>query len=101
MAIEQPDGDDTRIVLFVVLDGVLDEALDAAIRSALKTQASPRHVPGVIVQTPELPRTRSGKMTELAVADIVTGRTERDTSSLANPECLEWFRTWAVESRSA
>jgi acetoacetyl-CoA synthetase len=101
MAIEQPDGDDAQIVLFVVLDGILDEAMDATIRSALRTQASPRHVPGIIVQTPELPRTRSGKMTELAVADIVTGRPERDTSSLANPECLEWFRSWAAESRSA
>jgi acetoacetyl-CoA synthetase len=46
-----------------------------------------------------VPRTRSGKMTELAVADIVAGRPERDTSSLANPESLEWFRTWAQESR--
>jgi acetoacetyl-CoA synthetase len=101
MAVEQPDGEDARIVLFLVLDGVLDEAMGATIRSALRTQASPRHVPGIIVQTPELPRTRSGKMTELAVADIVTGRPERDTSSLANPECLEWFRSWAAESRSS
>ena len=101
MAIEQPYRNDTRIVLFVVLDEPLDDELDGLIRTTLRRQASPRHVPEVIVQVPELPRTRSGKMTELAVADIVTGRTERDTSSLANPECLEWFRVWAAESTNS
>jgi acetoacetyl-CoA synthetase len=95
MAIEQPFRDDSRIVLFVVLDGELDLARDKLIRDTLRTQASPRHVPSLIVGTPELPVTRSGKMTELAVADILTGRTERDTSSLSNPECLGWFREWA------
>jgi acetoacetyl-CoA synthetase len=98
MAIEQPYRNDTRIVLFVVLDKPFDDELDDLIRTTLRRQASPRHVPEVIVQVPELPRTRSGKMTELAVADIVTGRIERDTSSLANPECLDWFRAWAAES---
>jgi len=100
MAIEQPFRSDTRIVLFVVLDNPFDDELDDLIRTSLRRQASPRHVPEVIVQVPELPRTRSGKKTELAVADIVTGRIERDTSSLANPECLEWFREWAAEFTS-
>jgi len=95
MAIEQPFGDDTRIVLFLVLDDDVDGARDDLIRLTLRTQASPRHVPSLIVATPELPVTRSGKMTELAVADILTGRTERDTSSLSNPDCLMWFREWA------
>ncbi len=101
MAIEQPYQRDTRMVLFVVLDTDLDEELEGLIRTTLRRQASPRHVPDIIVRVPELPRTRSGKMTELAVADIVTGRPERDTSSLANPECLEWFRVWAAESTSS
>jgi acetoacetyl-CoA synthetase len=96
LAVEQPYDGDTRIVLFVVVKGTLNDELDAQIRSALRSQASPRHVPSVIAAAPELPRTRSGKMTELAIADIVTGRTERDTSSLANPESLAWFRTWAA-----
>ncbi len=96
MAIEQPFADDTRIVLFLVLDGDLDSPRDDLIRRTLRTQASPRHVPSLIVATPELPVTRSGKMTELAVADILTRRTERDTSSLANPDCLTWFREWAA-----
>jgi len=98
MAVEQPDGDDARVVLFVVLQQPFSAELEGLIRTTLRTQASPRHVPAVIVEVPELPRTRSGKMTELAVADIVTGRPERDTSSLANPECLQWFRDWAAAS---
>jgi acetoacetyl-CoA synthetase len=100
LAVEQPHDGDTRIVLFVVVKGALDDELDSLIRSTLRTQASPRHVPSVIVAAPELPKTRSGKMTELAVADIVTGRTQRDTSSLANPESLEWFRSWAATTPS-
>ena len=98
MAIEQPDGDDARVVLFVVLEQHLSAELDGLIRTTLRTHASPRHVPAIIVEVPELPRTRSGKMTELAVADIVTGRPERDTSSLANPDCLTWFREWVAAS---
>jgi acetoacetyl-CoA synthetase len=100
MAIEQPDGDDARVVLFIVLEQPLTDEIDGLLRTTLRTQASPRHVPAIIVEVPELPRTRSGKMTELAVADIVTGRPERDTSSLANPESLNWFREWAAASRS-
>ena len=100
MAIEQPDGDDSRVVLFVVLEQTLTDDMVGLIRTTLRTQASPRHVPAAIVEVPQLPRTRSGKMTELAVADIMTGRPERDTSSLANPESLQWFREWAAASRS-
>jgi acetoacetyl-CoA synthetase len=100
MAIEQPFYDDSRIVLFLVVQGALTADLEALIRSELRSQASPRHVPSLIVAVPELPKTRSGKMTELAIADIVTGRPERDTSSLANPESLDWFREWATATRS-
>jgi len=99
MAIEQPDGDDSRVVLFVILEQPLADEMEGLIRATLRNQASPRHVPAIIVDVPELPRTRSGKMTELAVADIVTGRPERDTSSLANPECLQWFREWTTASK--
>lgn len=100
MAIEQPLDGDSRIVLFLVLDGELHDELEQQIRTTLRTQASPRHVPSLIVEVPELPRTRSGKMTELAVADILANRAERDTSSLANPESLEWFRRWAADAVS-
>jgi len=99
LAVAQPHDGDSRIVLFVVTSAGLDEDLHAHIRSELRSQASPRHVPSLIVEAPAVPRTRSGKMTELAVADIVAKRAERDTSSLANPESLEWFRQWATTSQ--
>lgn len=101
MAIEQPLDSDSRIVLFLVLDGDLTDELERQIRLELRTQASPRHVPALIVRVPELPRTRSGKATELAVADILAGRAERDTSSLANPQSLDWFRRWVAESTTS
>ena len=101
MAIEQPLDGDSRIVLFLVLDGDLTDELERQIRLELRTQASPRHVPALIVRVPELPRTRSGKATELAVADILAGRAERDTSSLANPQSLDWFRRWVAESTTS
>ena len=80
------------VIFLTSKDDELDEALETRIRQELRSQASPRHVPSLIVRAPAVPRTRSGKMTELAVADIVAARAERDTSSLSNPESLEWFR---------
>ena len=99
LAVAQPHDGDSRIVLFIVTTDELDEALETRIRQELRSQASPRHVPSLIVRAPAVPRTRSGKMTELAVADIVAARAERDTSSLSNPESLEWFRQWAKGSK--
>jgi acetoacetyl-CoA synthetase len=86
---------DVRIVLFVkVRDGVvLDDALRQAIRAKVREGASPHHVPKVIVAVPDLPRTVSGKITELAVRDIVHNRPVLNTDALANPESLEYFRT--------
>ncbi|MFV0318549.1 MAG: acetoacetate--CoA ligase [Microthrixaceae bacterium] len=84
------DGD-TRIVLLVTLkDGTgLDEDLVADIRERIRTACTPRHVPAEILQIPDLPRTRSGKLAELAVADKVNGREVRNTSALANPATLD------------
>ena len=92
------DTPDVRIVLFVRLrEGVvLDETLEHAIRMRIRTGASPHHVPKVIVAVPDLPRTVSGKITELAVRDVVHGRPVTNTSALANPEALEHFRDLAV-----
>lgn len=98
LAVAQPFEDDTRIVLFVVVSGQLDQELIGKINTALRTQASPRHVPAMVVAAPDLPRTRNGKLNELALGDIVSGRPERDSSTLANPESLEWFRSWAREN---
>jgi acetoacetyl-CoA synthetase len=62
------------------------------VRAELRRQCSPRHVPAVIATVTDLPRTRSGKITELAVGDVVNGRAVRNTDALANPEALEQFR---------
>ncbi|MDX1459525.1 MAG: acetoacetate--CoA ligase [Xanthomonadales bacterium] len=86
--------DDVRVVLFVHLrEGLeLDEALQKEIRGTIRANASPRHVPAVIVQVPDIPRTVSGKITELAVRDVVHGRSVKNAGALANPEALEHFR---------
>jgi acetoacetyl-CoA synthetase len=84
---------DTRIILFVILvDQVeLDDQLRIKIKDALRYGASPRHVPAIIIETPDLPRTRSGKLSELAVRSVVEGKPVKNTEALANPEALEYF----------
>jgi len=81
---------DVRVVLLVRLsDGVvLDDELEATIRRRIREGCTPRHVPALIVAVGDLPRTRSGKLVELAVADAVNGREVRNTSALVNPEAL-------------
>ncbi|MDX1382794.1 MAG: acetoacetate--CoA ligase, partial [Thermoanaerobaculia bacterium] len=85
---------DVRIVLFVVLrEGLeLDDELRGRIRSEIRSHASPRHVPARILQVADIPRTRSGKITELAVRDVIHGREVPNREALANPEALEGFR---------
>ncbi|PWK65666.1 acetoacetate--CoA ligase [Aminobacter sp. AP02] len=85
--------DDVRVVLFVRLaPGVsLDAELEKRIRSKIRTGASPRHVPARIVAVADIPRTKSGKITELAVRDIIHGRPVKNQEALANPEALELF----------
>jgi len=94
LVIGQPWEGDVRVVLFVVTaDGVdLDDALRDRIRSDVRSGASPRHVPAVVLEVPELPRTRSGKLVELAVRAVVEGRPVTNVEALANPEALEHFR---------
>lgn len=84
---------DTRIVLFVRLrDGAeLTHELQDEIRSAIRQGATPRHVPAVIVAVDDLPRTRSGKIAEIAVRETVHGRAINNTEALANPESLALF----------
>ena len=86
---------DVRVVLFVILkNGVtLDEALQSRIRQQIRKGASPRHVPAKIVAVADIPRTKSGKITELAVRDILHGREVKNKEALANPEALELFRS--------
>ena len=94
IAVGQDHEGDTRIVLFVVLkDGeVLDDDLRDRIRRRIRENTTPRHVPAKVLAVPEIPRTRSGKITELAVRAVVHGEEVRNVEALANPEALEHYR---------
>jgi acetoacetyl-CoA synthetase len=85
---------DVRVVLFVRLrEGMsLDEELEKRIKAQIRGSCTPRHVPARIVQVADIPRTRSGKITELAVRDAIHGRPVKNTAALANPEALDLFR---------
>jgi acetoacetyl-CoA synthetase len=85
---------DTRVVLFVKMrEGhALDPALEERIRSDIRGHASPRHVPAVIVAVADIPRTKNGKVVELAVKAVVHGMPVANADALANPEALELFR---------
>jgi acetoacetyl-CoA synthetase len=90
---QQWDGDE-RVVLFVRLrDGLaLGPDLEERIRRRIRENSSPRHVPARIVQVTDIPRTKSGKIVELAVRDVVHGRAVRNREALANPEALDQFK---------
>ena len=85
---------DVRIVLFVRLRPglALDDDLRERIRRCIRERASPHHVPKRIIQVADIPRTISGKITELAVRDVVHGRPVKNADALANPEALELYR---------
>jgi acetoacetyl-CoA synthetase len=93
IAVAQEWDGDTRIALFVrpVESGGVTDELIATIRSELRTKCSPRHVPGVVAEVSDIPRTRSGKIVELAVTDTIHGRPVLNIEALANPEALEEF----------
>jgi len=93
LVIGQTWQNDTRVVLFVrMTDGAtLDDRLEADIRATIRAGATPRHVPARIIAVPDIPRTRSGKITELAVRDIIHGRPVNNTEALANAEALTFF----------
>jgi acetoacetyl-CoA synthetase len=94
IAIGQNWDDDVRVVLFVTLrpDIELDDELRDRIRTVIRKNTTPRHVPAKIVAVDEIPRTRSGKIVELAVRSVVHGESVGNTEALANPEALENFR---------
>ena len=85
---------DVRVVLFVKLrEGLtLDNALEDRIRQQIRANTTPRHVPAKIVQIADIPRTKSNKIVELAVRDMVHGKPVKNVEALANPEALEYFR---------
>ena len=97
LAIGQDWENDVRIVLFVRLrDGdTLDEELIGRIKQQVRQGASPRHVPAKIIAVADIPRTKSGKITELAVRDVVHGRAIKNKEALANPEALDLYKDLA------
>ncbi|MBI4987868.1 MAG: acetoacetate--CoA ligase [Rhodocyclales bacterium] len=88
---------DTRVVLFVKLrEGLaLDDALAKRIKDTIRENTTPRHVPARILQVGDIPRTKSNKIVELAVRNIVHGQPVKNLEALANPEALDWFRNRA------
>ena len=97
LVIGQQWENDERVVLFVRLrDGqALTPEIEERVRRRIRENATPRHVPAKILQVPEIPRTKSGKIVELAVRDVVHGRDVKNKEALANPEALEHFRNRA------
>lgn len=94
LVIGQRWDNDERVILFVRLrEGIaLDEALERRIRDQIRRNTTPRHVPAKIIAVPDIPRTKSGKITELAVRDVVHGRDVKNREALANPEALDLYR---------
>ena len=92
---------DIRVVLFVVLKEKLEltDALVQMIKDQVRANCTPRHVPAVILQVDDIPRTKSGKITELAVRDIVHGHDVKNMEALANPEALALYKDLAELSR--
>ena len=94
IAIGQQWEDDSRVILFVRLrEGLsLDEPLIDKIKKTIRANTTPRHVPSKIIEVPDIPRTLSGKIVEIAVRKVVHGEVVKNTDSLANPEALEFYR---------
>ena len=94
VAVAQRWDNDTRVVMFVrLVEGQeLRPELEAEMRRRLRVEESPRHVPAIITTVADIPRTRSGKISELAVTAVVNGDEVKNTEALANPEALDLFR---------
>ncbi|MGB8884319.1 MAG: acetoacetate--CoA ligase, partial [Azonexus sp.] len=89
--------DDVRVVLFVKLQAghALDAALIERVKKQIRDNTTPRHVPSRVVQVQDIPRTKSGKIVELAVRNVVHGQPVKNVEALANPEALEFYRNRA------
>jgi acetoacetyl-CoA synthetase len=98
LAVGQDWDNDVRVILFVVLKPGLSltETLTAEIKARIRSHCTPRHVPAKIIQVPEIPRTKSGKIVELAVREAIHGRPVKNVEALANPEALKHFANLAA-----
>ncbi|HXY75789.1 MAG TPA: hypothetical protein VEH54_02680, partial [Steroidobacteraceae bacterium] len=97
LAVGQDWQGDVRVILFVRLQPrvPLDEPLRQRIRTAIRSRTTPRHVPARIIAVPDIPRTLSGKLTELAVRNVIHGLPVKNVDALANPGALDHFRDLA------
>ncbi|TDF80798.1 acetoacetate--CoA ligase [Pseudomonas sp. H9] len=94
LVIGQEWAGDTRVVLFVKLreGDQLDDALVERVKKQVRDNTTPRHVPAKVLQVVDIPRTKSGKIVELAVRNVVQGEPVKNVEALANPEALAYFR---------
>ncbi len=94
IAVGQDWDGDVRVVLFVVMQPSqsLSDDLVARLKKLIREKASPRHVPAKVIAVADIPRTKSGKITELAVRDVIHGRAIKNSEALANPEALELYK---------
>jgi acetoacetyl-CoA synthetase len=93
LVVGQNFNDDVRIILFITTkdNHDLDEKKKKFIRSKIRENCSPKHVPAIIIKVPEIPRTKSGKIVELAVRKIINGEEINNKEAIANPESLDYF----------
>jgi acetoacetyl-CoA synthetase len=100
LAVAQSWKDDHRIILFVKpsIGGHISDALKEKIRTTLRREASPKHVPAVIIEVPDIPYTFNMKKVETAIANIVNNRPVANIEAISNPECLRYFREAVVET---
>jgi acetoacetyl-CoA synthetase len=94
LVVGQQRAGDVRVVLFVRLrEGIsLTDELRDQIRKRIRSNTTPRHVPEIILDVPDIPRTKSGKIVELAVQRVLHGEAIKNLDALANPEALDYFR---------
>ncbi len=94
LVISQDLAQDSRIILFVKLDGdhhPLTQSMKTLLKQKLRQHASPRHVPDLILEVPDIPKTINGKIVEQAVKNLIQGQPITNLSSIINPECLSYF----------
>ena len=94
LVVGQDYKDDVRIILFVTTkeNKELDDEKIKLIKTRIRKNCSPKHVPALIVKVPEIPRTKSGKIVELAVKKVINGETLDNKEAIANPDCLNYFK---------
>ena len=93
LVVGQDFDNDVRIVLFVTTknDQEIDEEKIKLIKSKIRRNCSPKHVPSIVIKVPEIPRTKSGKIVELTVRQVINGEKINNKEAIANPESLEFF----------